>query len=62
MKERASEDWLRDLRASGVDQPAAVGNLRTYLLRAARYALHRRAGRSGRRAAADRDQMAEESA
>ena len=62
MKERSNEDWLRDLQTSGDDQTAAVSDLRAYLLRAARYALHRRAERGGQRAAADLDQMAEDCA
>jgi RNA polymerase sigma-70 factor (ECF subfamily) len=62
VKERSNEDWLRDLRASGHDQAAAVSDLRAYLLRAARYTLHRRAGREGQRVAADPDQMAEDCA
>jgi RNA polymerase sigma-70 factor (ECF subfamily) len=62
VKERLNEAWLRDLRTSGDDQAAAVSDLRAYLLRAARYALHRRAGRSGHGAAADLDQMAEDCA
>ena len=62
MKERSNEDWLRDLRASGHDQAVAVSDLRAYLLRAARYTLHRRAGRGRQRAAADLDQMAEDCA
>jgi len=44
---------------SGDEQAAAVSDLRAYLLRAAQYALHRRAGH---RAAADLDQMAEDCA
>jgi len=62
VKERSNEEWLRDLRASGEDQAAAVGDLRAYLLRAARYALHRRVGRLRPRAAVDLDQTAEDCA
>ena len=62
MKERSNEDWLRELRASGEDQAAAVGDLRAYLLRAARYTLHRRAGRLGHRASVDLDQTAQDCA
>src|SRR5262245_14652992 len=53
VKERSNEEWLRDLQASGEDQAAAVSDLRAYLLRAARYALHRRVGRLGPRASVD---------
>src|SRR5262249_55188253 len=62
VKERSNADWLRDLRTSGDEQAAAVSDLRAYLLRAARFALHRRAGHRGRAAAADLDQMAEDCA
>jgi RNA polymerase sigma-70 factor, ECF subfamily len=60
--ERSNDDWQRDLRASGDHQAAAVRDLRAYLLRAARYALHRRASRPGHRVSADLDQMAEDCA
>ena len=59
MKERSNEDWLRELEADGDSQAAALADLRAYLLRAARYALYRRAGH---RAPADLDQLAEDCA
>jgi len=62
VKARANDDWLRDLRAPGAEQAAALGDLRAYLLGAARYALHRRGGRLTHRAPADLDQMAEDCA
>ena len=62
MKVRSNSDWLRELRASGEDQAAALGDLRAYLLRAARYALYRRWGHLANRAPADLDQMAEDCA
>jgi RNA polymerase sigma-70 factor, ECF subfamily len=59
VKERSNEDWLHALRGSGEAQGVAIGELRPYLLRAARYALHRRARQRG---PADLDQMAEDAA
>jgi RNA polymerase sigma-70 factor (ECF subfamily) len=60
--ERSNDDWLRDLGTEGEAQAAALGDLRAYLLRAARYALYRRWGRLAHRAPADLDQMAEDCA
>jgi RNA polymerase sigma-70 factor (ECF subfamily) len=62
VKARPNSDWLRDLQASGEEQAAALGELRAYLLRAARFALHRRAGQLAHRAPADVDQLAEDCA
>jgi RNA polymerase sigma-70 factor, ECF subfamily len=62
VKDRSNTDWLRALRATGEDQAGALGELRAYLLRAARYALRRRAGRLAQGASADLDQMAEDCA
>ncbi len=62
MKARSNGDWLRELRASGEEQAAALGDLRAYLLRAARYALYRRGGRLAHRGPGDLDQMAEDCA
>jgi RNA polymerase sigma-70 factor (ECF subfamily) len=62
MTERSNSDWLCALRASGEEQAAALGDLRAYLLRAARYALRRRGDRLGRGAPADPDQLAEDAA
>lgn len=39
MRTRTNEDWLRGLSATGEEQAVAIGDLRTYLLRAAQYAL-----------------------
>jgi RNA polymerase sigma-70 factor (ECF subfamily) len=50
------------LRASGEEQAAALGDLRAYLLRAARYALYRRGDRLAHRGPGDLDQMAEDCA
>jgi RNA polymerase sigma-70 factor (ECF subfamily) len=50
------------LRASGEEQAAALGDLRAYLLRAARYALYRRGDRLAHRGPSDLDQMAEDCA
>jgi RNA polymerase sigma-70 factor (ECF subfamily) len=50
------------LRASGEEQAAALGDLRAYLLRAARYALYRRGDRLAHRGPDDLDQMAEDCA
>jgi RNA polymerase sigma-70 factor (ECF subfamily) len=62
VKERSNEDWLHALEAGGDSQAAALADLRAYLLRAARYALYRRAGRLPQRAPADLDQLAEDCA
>jgi RNA polymerase sigma-70 factor (ECF subfamily) len=62
VNERSNEDWLRELEAGGEGQAAALGDLRAYLLRAARYALYRRAGRLAHRAPGDLDQLAEDCA
>jgi RNA polymerase sigma-70 factor (ECF subfamily) len=62
VKERSNEDWLRTLRATGEEQAAAVSELRVYLLRATRYALHRRATGLPHRAPTDLDQLAEDCA
>ena len=59
---RTNAEWLRDLRASGPEQAAAIQDLRAYLRRAARYTLARRAGGSAGRGRADVDQLAEDCA
>ena len=61
-KERSNEDWLRELEAGGDCQAAALADLRAYLLRAARYALYRRAGGLPHSAPSDLDQLAEDCA
>ena len=40
-RERTNSEWVRELRAGGEEQAAALDALRAYLVRAARYALHR---------------------
>ena len=40
-RDRSNEAWLRDLTASGEAQAAAIGDLRSLLLRAALYTLNR---------------------
>lgn len=62
MKPRSNGEWLESLRASGEEQAAALGDLRAYLLRAARYALYRRGSRLAHRGPGDLDQMAEDCA
>ena len=62
MTPRSNSDWLRSLHASGEEQAAALGDLRAYLLRAARYALYRRSSRLAHRGPGDLDQMAEDCA
>ncbi len=41
MKTRTNGEWLYELKSSGTDQTRALEDLRTYLLRAARYSLNR---------------------
>jgi RNA polymerase sigma-70 factor (ECF subfamily) len=59
---RANDEWVRELSAGGSEQGAALGDLRAYLLRAARYALQRHRGRLAHVGPADLDQMAEDCA
>jgi len=42
MRTRTNEEWLRGLSATGEEQAVVLGDLRTYLLRAAQYALSQR--------------------
>jgi RNA polymerase sigma-70 factor, ECF subfamily len=42
MKTRTNEEWLMALKSDGEAQSASLSDLRTYLLRAARYTLHQR--------------------
>ena len=41
MKRRSNAEWIAALGSAGSDQAAALADLRTYLLRAALFALHR---------------------
>jgi RNA polymerase sigma-70 factor, ECF subfamily len=59
---RTNREWVRELSACGEEQAAALGELRAYLVRAARYALHRSPGRLAHVSAFDRDQLAEDCA
>ncbi len=62
VRARTNSEWVRELSASGEEQAAALGNLRAYLVRAARYALHRSRGRLAHVSAFDLDQLAEDCA
>ncbi|MBI2525209.1 MAG: sigma-70 family RNA polymerase sigma factor [Candidatus Rokubacteria bacterium] len=62
MRARTNSEWVQELSASGEEQAAALGDLRAYLLRAARYALHRSRGRLAHASAFDLDQLAEDCA
>lgn len=59
VKTRSNAEWLSALKSSGAEQAAAIADLRAYLLRGARYALQRQAGRLGPRAASV-DHLAED--
>jgi RNA polymerase sigma-70 factor (ECF subfamily) len=56
-----TREWVRELQAGGEEQAAALGALRAYLVRAARYGLHRSRWRLGHNAL-DLDQLAEDCA
>ena len=58
---RTNSEWVRELRAGGEEQAAALGALRAYLVRAARYGLHRRRGQLAHNSF-DLDQLAEDCA
>ncbi len=60
-RERTNSEWVRELRAGGEEQAAALDALRAYLVRAARYALHRSRLRLAHNAL-DLDQLAEDCA
>lgn len=62
MRVRANSEWLRELRASGDEQAAALADLRGYLVRAARYALHRSRGGLVQLSPSGVDQLAEDCA
>ena len=59
---RTNREWVRELSAGGEEQAAALGELRAYLVRAARYALPRSPGRLAHVSGFDRDQLAEDCA
>jgi len=59
---RTNCEWVRELNAGGEEEAAALGELRAYLVRAARYALHRSPGRLTHVSAFDVDQLAEDCA
>jgi len=59
---RTNEAWLRDLRAGGEAQSGALEDLRDYLLRAARRALHRSRGWLAHLGPLDREAIAEDCA
>ena len=62
MKTRTNVEWLRELTSGGEDQAIALTELRAYLLRAARYALHRQRRRFAHASSVDLDQFAEDCA
>lgn len=58
---KTNREWVRELRADGEEQAAALGALRDYLVRAARYGLRRSRGQLSHETF-DRDQVAEDCA
>jgi RNA polymerase sigma-70 factor (ECF subfamily) len=62
MKPRTNTEWINTLSGSGSDQAAALADLRTYLLRAALFTLHRHRGRLEHLGARQVEQLAEEAA
>lgn len=62
MRARTNSEWVKDLSASGEEQASALGELRPYLVRAARYALRRSQGRLAHVSPYDLDQLAEDCA
>ena len=61
VRTRTNNEWVRELRAGGEEQEAALGALRAYLVRAARYGLHRTRGQLAHNSF-DLDQLAEDCA
>jgi RNA polymerase sigma-70 factor (ECF subfamily) len=57
---RSNAEWLAALRASGAEQAAAITELRSFVLRAALYALRRGRGHLGLMAPSEIDQLAED--
>jgi RNA polymerase sigma-70 factor (ECF subfamily) len=62
VRARTNSEWLRELRATDDEQAAALGELRAYLVRAARYALYRSRGGPASSSASAVDQLAEDCA
>lgn len=62
MKPRTNAQWLADLQSSGEAQTGALDDLRTYLLRAARYSLSRQASELANLPRTEIDQLAEDCA
>jgi RNA polymerase sigma-70 factor (ECF subfamily) len=62
MKTRTNEEWLMALKSDGEPQAAALSDLRAYLLRAARYTLHRSRNTLQQPAPTDIEQLAEDCA
>ena len=58
---RTNSDWVRELRAGGEEQAAALGALRAYLVRSARHGLQRSRGHRAHNSF-DLDQLAEDCA
>ena len=61
-RSRTNSEWIQELSACGEEQAAALEELRTYLVRAARYALHRSRGRLAHVNPFDLDQLAQDCA
>lgn len=62
VRARTNSEWMRELSAGGAEQAPALGDLRAYLVRAARYALRRSQGRLAHVSPFDLDQLAEDCA
>jgi hypothetical protein len=62
VRARTNSEWARELSAGDEEQAAALGDLRAYLVRAARYALRRSRERLAHVSAFDLDQLAEDCA
>jgi RNA polymerase sigma-70 factor (ECF subfamily) len=62
VKARSNAEWLAALKSSGVEQAAAIVDLRIYVLRAATYALRRGGGHLGLMSPAEVHQLGEDCA
>jgi RNA polymerase sigma-70 factor, ECF subfamily len=62
VKSRSNAEWLAALKSTGVEQAAALGDLREHVLRAALFALGRRRGTLGLLSAAEINHLAEDCA
>jgi RNA polymerase sigma-70 factor (ECF subfamily) len=60
MKSRTNAEWLIALKSEGEPQTAALSDLRSYLLRAVRYALYRSQNTVRRLAPVDIEHLAED--